>query len=235
MTETSGTTGTTKAPGVGNSLVGFLDSASRGVFPPPDGGVTVVPQAEERVAGVLSFTAHSVIFTDADPEWVRTTLAATPCDPLAASMNPVFLVALAERTGRRMNDTIDMLSMAPALPGPPDPELGLREIDNPAHSRVARARAFREGVRVWTAAEGGVLVLGRGVAGRWEAAIEVDEAARGRGLGRRLALAARQLVPGAVVWAQQPPGNARSVRAFQGAGYRAVGSEVLMVRGDFEG
>ncbi|MCX5204080.1 GNAT family N-acetyltransferase [Streptomyces sp. NBC_00237] len=215
-----------------NSLAQFLDSAARGVFPEPDGGITVVPQAEDRVAGVLSFSAHSVIFTDEDPEWVRRTWAQTPCDPLAASMNPVFLVALAEKAGRRMNDTIDLLTVAEALPGAPDAGLGLVEIQDAAHPRVVRARKFRDGVRVWRSERGGVLVLGRGVAGRWEAAIEVDEGARGRGLGLQLALAARHLVPGGgVVWAEQPPGNARSVRVFQGAGFRAVGSEILMVRG----
>ncbi|MFI5802078.1 GNAT family N-acetyltransferase [Streptomyces sp. NPDC051561] len=227
MTELAGVTGVKGAPGF---LAGFLDAAARGVFPPPDGGVTVVPQPEERVAGVLSFTAHSVIFTDEDPEWVRAELAATPCDPLAASMNPLFLVRLAERTGRRMNDTIDLLTVAEALPGRPDAGLGLEEIGDPSHPRVVRARRFRDGVRVWTSPLGGVLILGRGVAGRWEVAIEVDEGARGRGVGRQLAVAARQLVPGSVVWSEQPPGNARSVRTFQGAGYRAVGAEVLMVR-----
>jgi GNAT superfamily N-acetyltransferase len=73
-----------------------------------------------------------------------------------------------------------------------------------------------------------VLVLGRGVAGRWETAIEVDEEARHRGLGRLLAVSARHLVPGGgPVWSQQSPGNARSVRAFQAAGYRPVGAEAL--------
>lgn len=242
MVEMSGVGGVGGVSGVDRSLGGFLEAAARGVFPPADGGVTVVPQPGARVAGVLSFTAHSVIFTDEDPEWVRTTLAATPCDPLAASMNPVFLVALAERSGRRMNDTIDLLTVAEALPGSPDPALGLREIDDPSHPRVARARKFRDGVRVWGTPLGGVLVLGKGVAGRWEAAVEVEEGVRGRGLGRQLAVAARHLVPdgpdgpggvggSGVVWAQQPPGNARSVRTFQAAGFRAVGAEVLMVGG----
>ncbi|MDG4859369.1 GNAT family N-acetyltransferase, partial [Streptomyces sp. T-3] len=67
-------------------------------------------------------------------------------------------------------------------------------------------------------------------AGRWEAAIEVEEAARHQGLGRALAVAARHLVPeGDLVWAQQSPGNARSVRAFQVAGYRPIGSEALLL------
>ena len=76
-------------------------------------------------------------------------------------------------------------------------------------------------------ADAAVLVIGRGVAGRWEAAIEVDPHARRNGLGRRLALAARHLVDGPV-WAQVAAGNARSVRAFLAAGYRPVGSEALM-------
>ncbi|GAA3375918.1 GNAT family N-acetyltransferase [Streptomyces sannanensis] len=207
------------------ALMHILAAAARGQFPPPDGTATVIGQAGPRDAGVVAFTAHSVIFTDEDPEWVRATLAATPSDELAASMNPVFLGALMARTGRGMN-TIDLLTVADALPG--EPPLELREIEDPEHPRVARAMKFRDDVRVW-AADGGVVVLGRGVAGRWEAAIEVDEEARGRGLGRGLALAARHLVPDEVVWAQQSPGNARSVRTFQAAGYRPVGSEALLI------
>ncbi|MEU9981117.1 GNAT family N-acetyltransferase [Streptomyces sp. NPDC050856] len=206
----------------------ILAAAARGCFPPADGAVTVVPQPSPRDAGVLAFTAHSVVFTDEDPAWVLARLAATESDALAAAMNPAFLAALLARTGRHMN-TIDLLTVAGALPGPP--ELALRELADPDHPRVARAVKFRDDVRVWAADEGGVVVLGRGVAGRWEAAIEVDGAARGRGLGRRLALAARHLTPGPVVWAQQSPGNARSVRTFQAAGYRPVGSEALFVAG----
>ncbi|WP_395363714.1 GNAT family N-acetyltransferase [Streptomyces sp. YH02] len=205
----------------------ILAAAARGEFPPPDGTTTVVPQPGPRDAGVLAFTAHSVVFTDADPEWVRAALAAASSDPLAASMNPGFLVALMARTGRHMN-TIDLLTVADALPG--DPPLELREIVDPGHPRVARALKFRDEVRVW-AADGGLVVLGRGVAGRWEAAVEVDEEVRHRGLGRALATAARHLTPDSVVWAQQSPGNARSVRAFQAAGYRPVASEALLVAG----
>ncbi|MER6998860.1 GNAT family N-acetyltransferase [Streptomyces sp. NPDC000410] len=208
-------------------LARILAEAAHGRFPPPDGTTTIVPQPGPRDAGVLAFTAHSVVFTDEDPEWIRATLAATSSDPLAASMNPGFLSALMARTGRSMN-TIDLLTVADARPG--RTELPLREMEDPDHPRVARALAFREDVRVW-AADGGVLILGRGVAGRWEAAIEVDLAARGAGLGVELAIAARHLVPDAFVWAQQSPGNARSVRTFQQAGFRPVGSEALLLAG----
>ena len=211
---------------MGQTLVEILGEAAHGRFPSPDGTTTVVPQPSHRDAGVIAFTAHSVVFTDEDPEWVYATLAGLDCDELAAAMNPRFLSALLSRTGRS-TDTIDLLTVAPALPG--EPSLELREISDPEHPRVVRARKHRDAVRVW-AAEGGIVLLGRGVAGRWETAIEVDEGVRHRGLGRALAMAARHLVPdGASVWAQQAVGNARSVRAFQAAGFRPVGAEALLV------
>ncbi|MEU7554170.1 GNAT family N-acetyltransferase [Streptomyces sp. NPDC044571] len=208
------------------TLGAILDAAAAGRFPPPDGDTTVVPQPSPRDAGVIAFTAHSVVFTDEDPDWVRSTLAAVDCDALAATMHPRFLGALLDRTGRA-TDTVDLLTVADPLPG--GPALELREIADPDHPRVRRARRRRSDVRVW-AADGGVLVLGRGVADRWEVAVEVDEAVRHRGLGRDLARAARHLVPdGEPVWSQQAAGNARSIRAFQAAGFRPVGSEALLL------
>lgn len=210
---------------MGRSLGQILHAAARGRFPSADGAVTVVPQSDPRDAGVIAFTAHSVVFTSEDPAWVRATLAMLTCDALAATMNPRFLAALMDRTGRSM-DTIDLLTVADPLPG--DPPLALREIADLDHPRVSRARARRDDVRVWTT-DGGLVLVGRGVAGRWETAIEVDEPARHRGLGRALATAARHLVPAAEpIWSQQAAGNARSVRAFQAAGFRPVGAEALL-------
>ncbi|MFI7658417.1 GNAT family N-acetyltransferase [Micromonospora parva] len=209
------------------NLADVLDAAAYGHFPPPDGGTMVVPQPSRRDAGVIAFTGHSVVFTDEDPQWVRRVLSSTDCDPLAATMNPRFLGALLDRTRRSM-DTIDLLTVASSLAGPPP--LRLTELADGDHPREVRARRRRDDVRVW-AAEGGVVVLGRGVAGRWEAAIEVDDERRHRGLGRALAMAARHLVPdGQPVWAQQATGNARSVRAFQAAGFRPVGAEALLLQ-----
>jgi hypothetical protein len=168
-----------------------------------------------------------VVFTDEDPQWVRRTLATLDCDSLAATMNPRFLGALLDRTRRSM-DTIDLLTVASCLDGPPP--LHLTELADADHPREVRSRRRRDDIRVW-AAEGGVVVLGRGVAGRWEAAIEVDDERRHRGLGRALATAARHLVPdGQPIWAQQAAGNARSVRAFQAAGFRPVGAEALLLQ-----
>ncbi|MDX2531140.1 GNAT family N-acetyltransferase [Streptomyces europaeiscabiei] len=205
------------------SLRDILDAVARGVFPPADGGTTVVAQHSPRDAGVLCFTAHSVVFTDEDPRWVYESLAAAECDALSASMNPRFLAALMERTGRT-SETIDAMLVASPLPG--EPPLPLKEIEDAGHPRVAYARRRRDDVRVW-AADGGVLTTGRGIAGRLEVSVEVDEDVRHRGLGRSLVSAARHLVA-EPLWAQIAPGNARSVRAFQSAGYLPVGSEILL-------
>lgn len=205
------------------TLRDILDAAARGVFPPADGGTTVVPQHSPRDAGVLSFTAHSVVFTDEDPRWVHETLAAVECDALAATMNPRFLAAFLERTGRTC-ETVDAVLVGSPLPG--EPPLALKEIEDAGHPRVVYARRRRDDVRAWTV-EGGVLVLGRGIAGRLEVSVEVDEDVRHRGLGRSLVTAARHLVT-EPLWAQIAPGNARSMRAFQAAGFRPVGAEALL-------
>ncbi|MFD7473054.1 GNAT family N-acetyltransferase [Streptomyces sp. NPDC059837] len=206
------------------TLRDILDAAARGVFPPSDGRTTVVPQASDRDAGVLAFTAHAVVFTDEDQRWVYDTLAAVPCDALAAPMNPRFLAAFLDRTGRTA-ETIDAMLVGSPLPG--EPPLPLKEITDGDHPRIVYARGRRDDVRAWTA-EGGVLVLGRGIAGRLEVSVEVDEGVRHRGLGRALVTAARQLAT-EPLWAQVAPGNARSMRAFQAAGYRPVGSEALFI------
>ena len=103
------------------TLRDILDAAARGVFPPADGGTTVVPQACRRDVGVLSFTAHSVVFTDEDPDWVHATLRGLDCDALAATMNPRFLTALLDRTGR-------VAAVFPSSVEPSDPAL-IKRID----------------------------------------------------------------------------------------------------------
>ncbi|MFJ7151614.1 GNAT family N-acetyltransferase [Streptomyces sp. NPDC100445] len=206
------------------TLRDVLDAAAAGVFPPPDGRTTVLPQPSSRDAGVLSFTAHAVVFTDEDPGWVARTLRALDCDPLAAPVHPRFLAALMDRTGRQA-ETVDALLVGSPLPG--GPPLALREILDRGHPRVRYARERRDDVRVWTA-EGGVLVVGRGVAGRAEVSVEVAPDAGLRGLGRQLVTAARHLVT-EPLWAQVTPGNARSLRAFLAAGYRPVGAEALLL------
>jgi GNAT superfamily N-acetyltransferase len=201
-------------------LAAILEDAAEGRLPPSDGGVTIVSQPSARDAGVIAFTGHSVIFADADPAWITSELPAD--DPFAAPLRPEFLCVLARHTGRIAHHC-DILTCAPALSGAPP--LELRPDADPAHPRISRALRYRDELRAWEV-PGGVVMIGRGIAGRWEVAVEVDEEARGAGLGRALATAARYLVPGgARLWAQIAPGNAASVRAFLAAGFRPLGAE----------
>lgn len=98
-----------------------------------------------------------------------------------------------------------------------------------AHPRAVRTRRYRRQVRIWETAGGeAVLVLGRGLAGRWAVAFEVAPGARGRNLGRRPAETARALVPdGEDVSVQVAPGNVPSLRAVLAAGFVPVGAEIL--------
>jgi len=173
---------------------------------------------------VLSFTGHVLVVADVDADWLAAHLRP---GELSDAFTPPFLGALAARLGRRVN-AIDLLALAPTPP--PASDLSLSAVAELDHPRVRRARRYRHDLRLY-ATEGGVVALGRGVADRWEVGIEVDEAHRNGGLGRRLALAAAHLVPeDRALWAQIAPGNAASLRAFLAAGYRPVGQEALLVR-----
>jgi GNAT superfamily N-acetyltransferase len=197
----------------------LLADVATGRFPPANGEVTILPPPSRRDAGVIGFDAHAVIFVDADPGWVRAQL---PAGDLSGPLSPGFLQALCGRTGRQAH-TIDMLCVGAPLPGPP--AMALTPEPEYAHPRIARAVRYRDDVRAWRA-DSGIVVIGRGIAARWEVAIEVDPSHRGRGFGRALAIAARHLVPsGAPLWAQIAPANVPSVRAFLSAGFKPVGAE----------
>jgi GNAT superfamily N-acetyltransferase len=203
----------------GGPLAAILRDAAAGLFPPADGGVTILPPPAPRDAGVIGFTGHAVIFIDADPAWVTAQL---PPSDLSGPLSPAFLQSLCTRTLRQAH-SIDMLCITTPLPGPP--EIALTPESAVAHPRIARAMRYRDDVRAWRA-DGGLVLVGRGVASRWETAIEVDPGYRGRGLGRALAAAARHLVPdGSPIWAQIAPANAASARAFLAAGFQPVGAE----------
>jgi hypothetical protein len=208
------------------ALAELLARAAAGEFPAPDGRVDILAQPSDRDAGVISMTGYAMIFADTDPAWIRQQL---PPGDLSGPLTASFLHTLSQRLGRRPH-SVDMLTCAVPLAGPP-PDITLTELtaaDGAEHPRIARALHYRDDVRAWQA-PGGVLMLGRGVAARFEVAIEVDPANRSRGLGARLATAARHLVPdGTTLWAQIAPANAASVRAFLAAGFRPVGAEALL-------
>jgi len=207
---------------VSTQLARLLSDVAAGRYPPPDGSVTILPQPSRRDAGVIAFTAHSVVFVDLDPAWVRGLL---PPGDLSGPLLPPFLHALSGATGRRVNST-DLLCVAAPQPG--SPEIMLTPAMPSGHPRISRALRHRDHVRVWET-PGAIVSIGRGVAGRWEVALEVEPGYRGKGLGRELAAAARHLVPDAEpLWAQIAPGNAASVRAFLAAGFQPVGAEALL-------
>jgi GNAT superfamily N-acetyltransferase len=208
-------------------LLGVLLEAARGRPPEPDGLVEVLPALPGPVDAVAAFTAHTYVVADIDPELVRSHLR--PGDPGGPTL-PAFLAWLAAHLGGRAGQ-VDAVLAALGLEGAPPIELEPRT-DLGHHHRVARASRYRSEVRVFASpGRGGVLVLGRGLAGRREAAFEVEPERRGQGLGRALALAARHLVaPDEPVFVQVSPGNAASLRAVLAAGYRPIGGEVLLPR-----
>lgn len=212
------------------TLAAILRRIEDGVFPDPDLGITVVPAPSDRETCVVGLTGHIVVAADVDPAWVAGQL---PPGDLSAPLNPPFLSALEQLTGRPVN-AVDLMLLAPALADATarrDATAGLTELTGHDHPRVHRARRYRDDVRVYGDPDGSVVLTGRGLAGRLECAVEVPERLRGKGRGRHLARAARALVPpGSAIWAQVTPGNAASLRAFLATGFEPVGSEALLVR-----
>jgi GNAT superfamily N-acetyltransferase len=138
-------------------------------------------------------------------------------------MSARFLAALADRVGAEPG-AYDTVLLAPARPVP---LAGLAPVTDADSPRLRRAERYRVDVRACTV-EGAILIVGRGLAGRWEVSLEVDPAYRGRGIGRALVAAAPGLVPpGDRLWAQVSPANVASLRMFLAAGYRPVAAEVL--------
>lgn len=212
------------------TLAAILRAVERGVFPPPDLRTVVVPPPSVRESCVVSFTAHIVVAADVTPEWVAERV---PDGDLSAPTNPPFLSALEEFTGRRVG-SLDAMLLAPALTDEAEraaATAGLTELEHLDHPRVDHAWRYRDDVRVYVDQLGGLVLTGRGLADRLECAIEVPPNARHQGHGRRLARAARALIPPtASIWAQITPGNAASLRTFLAANYHPIGSEALLLK-----
>jgi hypothetical protein len=204
-------------------LAAILEAAGRGRFPAPDGTVDVFPAPPRYPAAVVAFTAHSVVAADVPAEEILSQL--DPTD-FGATMSAPFLVWLGQRVGARPG-VLDVTLVHPSG-GRGDVALVPRP-DLTTHPRVALALSKREDVRAYSDPSGqGLITLGRGLAGRRELSVEIAEAARDAGLGRKLIVAGLALLaPGEPVFAQISPGNARSLRAFLAVGFRPIGSEVL--------
>jgi hypothetical protein len=203
-------------------ILDLLHAAARGSFPPEDGRTVVVGAAPGAPAAVLSFTAHHVVAADVPAEEV---LARVDPGDLKGPLAPGVLTWLAERTGLVAGSLDVVLAW---IPGPaPREALAVAEIEPAAHPRVDRARRWRSELRVFEG-DGGMVLLGRGLAGRLELSVEVAPARRDRGLARALVAGAlRAAAPDEPVYAQVAAANAASLRALQPAGFTAVGAEVL--------
>ena len=205
-------------------LLDVFEAAADGRPPPADGLVEVYASPPGKAAAVVAFPAHFYVIAPVESGWVRAQL---PPGDYSAPLGARFLVALADRIGAHIGASDAVLAARANGHGT---GLELREVDGSAHPRVHRAHRHRDDVRAWQTSDGtGLVVLGRGLAGRWEVAYEVEPAARGRGLGRALAAAALGMLPrGTPVFAQVSPGNSHSLRATLAAGYQPIGGEVLL-------
>jgi GNAT superfamily N-acetyltransferase len=212
-------------------LTDLLVDAVRGRFPPPDGTVRILPPPPGRSDAVVAFTAHNVIATEVERGEVIDHLPSS--DP-GAPMTAEFLAWLAGRLGTHAG-MLDLVMVAP-VPDPAEelPRLIPRD-DLLSHPRLARSRRYRTDLRTYSDVEDRALVVvGRGLAERWEMGLEVNPTHRAAGLGRLLARAAARLAPdGEPLFAQVSPGNVASVRAFLAAGYRPLCAEVVFLRKEF--
>jgi GNAT superfamily N-acetyltransferase len=161
-----------------------------------------------------------VVAADVPAEEVR---ARVDPQDLKGPLAPGVLAWLAERTGLVAGSLDVVLAWVAGTAG----GVPVREVEPGEHPRVVRARRWRSELRVFEG-DGGMVLLGRGLAGRLELSVEVAPECRDRGVARGLvagALAAA--APAEPVFAQVAAANAASLRALQPAGFAAVGAEVL--------
>jgi GNAT superfamily N-acetyltransferase len=203
-------------------LLDFLTAAADGTFPAVDGGVTVMPPLAGGWECSVAFTGHAVVATARSAEEVG---QRTP-DGFGGSMAPDFLRWLAGPQG-----FIGVIDVMLVRRGTGTPTLPIRT-DSDDHPRVQYARQYRSDVTVY-GDERGLVTIGAGLAGRRE--LSVEASVQGRGWGSALVAEAVGLVPaGELLFAAVSPGNARSLRAFLGLGFKPIGSEVLIRRGDLQ-
>ncbi|HTK14897.1 MAG TPA: GNAT family N-acetyltransferase [Acidimicrobiia bacterium] len=202
-----------------------LRDAAHGVFPPADGVVEVVPSPGPPCDAIVGFTGHFVVAGDVEPRAVARRM---PAGDFSVPFSPGSLQWLASELGLEPATYDALLVTMGDGTGAPS---WLGAADDLSHPRVDRASRYRAIESLWTDDAGSVLIVGRGLCGRWEVGYEVAPEHRGAGLGRRLVGAARGLVPaGEPLWAQVAPGNAASMRSTLAAGFVPVAAEVLFAR-----
>jgi hypothetical protein len=205
-----------------------FDELAHGRFPPPDGQIDVLPAPDDIAGAVIGLTGHLLVAAAVDP---AACVARFGPGDFSNWLAPATTLWLGEQISARPMTHDALFCRIADGSGVPD---WLHLVDAYDHPRVDRATRYRDGNQVFVADDDeAVLIIGRGLAGRWEVGFEVAPGARTRGLGRKVAAAAVAIVPaGEPIWAQVAPGNAASMRAVAAAGYRPMGSEVLFVAAD---
>jgi hypothetical protein len=200
-------------------LAAVLAAAAAGSFPPVDGEVEVLEPDDSGWWAIVAFTGHAYVLADVDPGELR----ARGANGFGGATHPDVQRFLAGPEGDL--GALDVVLVATAEPGPELP----RRRDLDGHPRVTRARHHRRDVRVY-ADDDGLVLLGRGLVGRWELAMELFDpvTSGGAGRGRRLIRAGlAALPPGERCWVQVSPGNAASLRVLLACGFTPIGAEVL--------
>jgi hypothetical protein len=201
----------------------MLNDVAYGRFPPFDGLVQVTSSPGPPCDALVAFTGHYVLAADVD---AREVSAQWPAGELTLPFSPAEQMWLADRLGLApLTHDVLLVTMGDGSGPPP----WLRRDDAFAHPRVDEASHFRSIESIWTTPDAAALVIvGRGLCGRWEVGYEVAPEQRVAGVGRQIVAAARGLVPaGEPLWAQVAPGNAASMRSTLAAGFTPVGAEVL--------
>ena len=201
-------------------LAAVLDAAVAGSFPPADGVTELLPPDPWGWSAVVALTGHAYVLADV----TRAVLDDLGADGYGGASHPDVLRCIAGPGGEI--GSLDAMLVGRGETGPLLPRCD----DRDDHPRVQRARDHRRDVEVF-GDDAGLVVLGLGLAGRREMAVELLDPAAGGGAGQgrrliRAGLAA--LAPGEPVWAQVSPGNAQSLRAFLACGFVPIGSEVLI-------
>ncbi|WP_265446412.1 N-acetyltransferase [Flexivirga meconopsidis] len=170
------------------------------------------------IFGIIAFTGHAVLCVPDD--WTDASLRALRPDGYGGAADPRVIVALAGTDG--FIDSLDTIFAAPGVGG--DARLEPRS-DLAGHPRAKRAADLRDGVQVFglPGRDSAVVTVARGIGGLPELSFELDETARGRGLGNEMLWAARTLAgPDDVLIASVSPGNVASTRAVLAAGFLPV-------------
>ena len=206
-------------------LTDLFERLANDGYPARDGVVEVLDSPPGKSDAVVAFTEHLVVATAADPAEVRAQLSRTP-DPMSVE----FLAWLAGQLDSTPSHTRVVLVAKGTGEGSPILE---RRDDLSGFLKVAPHMVDREDLEVYSDQYGqSILVMGSGLAGRRELAVQVVASQRRAGTGRRLVRSAIALTPSGVpLFAQVGAGNAASLRAIYNAGFRPVGAEVLYPKG----